>query len=82
VYGFADQKSQLDSAIVGKVLKDKHAAVANPSKTAQDGAYPFDRPSSMGSGQHQPGTNSRGQRITNLNSDSARLLFKKYYNEK
>ena len=28
VYGFADQKSVIDNAVVGKVLKDKQAAVA------------------------------------------------------
>jgi hypothetical protein len=73
VYGFADQKPTLDSKVVAKVLKDKHAAVAQPSDS-QD--------SSKASGQPQPDANNKEQRVTNFNRDSAKLLFKKYYNEK
>jgi hypothetical protein len=73
VYGFADQKPTLDSKLVAKVLKDKHAAVSQ-STDIQD--------SFMDLGQHQPGANGKEQRVTNFNRDSAKLLFKKYYNEK
>jgi type II secretory pathway predicted ATPase ExeA len=73
VYGFADQRPTLDSKLVAKVLKDKHAAVAQPTDFQ-------DAP--MASGQHQPDVNNNEQRVTNFNRDSAKLLFKKYYNEK
>jgi type II secretory pathway predicted ATPase ExeA len=60
VYGFADQKSQLNSAVVAKVLNDKHTAVTRT---------------------HTADGSADERRITNLNSKSAKLLFKKYYNE-
>jgi type II secretory pathway predicted ATPase ExeA len=59
VYGFADQRPTLDSALVAKVLNDKQAAVTRPADS-----------------------NDKEQRVTNFNRDSAKLLFKKYYNEK
>jgi type II secretory pathway predicted ATPase ExeA len=72
VYGFADQKLMLDSELVGKVLKDKRAAVAHQTGTQH---------ASMVSGQPQDAIDKE-QRITNFNRESAKLLFKKFYNEK
>lgn len=60
VYGFADQKAQVETALVARVLKDKHTAVAHYIDLADD----------------------QEQQITSLNRHSAKLLFKKYYNEK
>jgi type II secretory pathway predicted ATPase ExeA len=75
VYGFADQKSQVDSALVAKVLKDKHAAVASHT----DPVDPF---SDQSVGQLKPVANDKEQRVTNFNRESAKLLFKKYYRDK
>jgi type II secretory pathway predicted ATPase ExeA len=73
VYGYADQSPTLDSKLVDRVLKDKQAASAHHSDY-QD--------LSMVSGQHQPDAYNKEQQVTNFNRDSAKLLFKKYYNGK
>jgi type II secretory pathway predicted ATPase ExeA len=78
VYGFADQKSQLDSALVAKVVKDKRTAVANHTDLP-GGADPF---GNQAAGQLQSVANDKEQRVTNFNRDSAKLLFKKYYHDK
>ncbi|MGD8911819.1 MAG: AAA family ATPase [Candidatus Thiodiazotropha sp.] len=72
VYGFADQKPKLDSALVNKVLDDKRTAVPNQADIQQ---------ASMASGLPQD-TMGKERRITSLNRESAKLLFKKFYNEK
>jgi type II secretory pathway predicted ATPase ExeA len=76
VYGFADQKSQLDSALVAKVLKDKRSAAA---RDFSDGADPLGH---QAPGQLPSAANDKEQRVTNFNRDSAKLLFKKYYHDK
>ncbi|MEW8028008.1 MAG: AAA family ATPase [Candidatus Thiodiazotropha sp.] len=87
VYGFADQKSLLDSALVAKVLKDKHAAVEYRSDTPEDmpdarESYPFNQQSSKAIEHQKPVANAKEHRVTNFNRESAKLLFKKFYNEK
>ncbi|PVV25466.1 MAG: general secretion pathway protein [gamma proteobacterium symbiont of Ctena orbiculata] len=72
VYGFADQKPVLDNGVMVKVLKDKRAAVDYS---------PDDQQPSMASGQ-QHVDDANKQKITDFNRESAKLLFKKYYNEK
>ncbi|PVV07628.1 MAG: general secretion pathway protein [gamma proteobacterium symbiont of Ctena orbiculata] len=72
VYGFADQKPVLDNGVMVKVLKDKRAAVDYS---------PDDQQPSMASGQ-QHVADANKQKITDFNRESAKLLFKKYYNEK
>ncbi|WP_316365135.1 ExeA family protein [Candidatus Thiodiazotropha sp. CDECU1] len=72
VYGFADQKPVLDNGVMVKVLKDKRAAVDYSSDDQQP---------SMASGQ-QHVADANKQKITDFNRESAKLLFKKYYNEK
>ncbi|MES9970384.1 MAG: AAA family ATPase [Candidatus Thiodiazotropha sp.] len=75
VYGFADQKQVIDNEVIGKVLKDKRAAV-------DDATQSLEQQSSVTPGQQQPVADTKKQKITNFNRESAKLLFKKYYNEK
>ncbi|MBT3054694.1 MAG: AAA family ATPase [Candidatus Thiodiazotropha endolucinida] len=83
VYGFADQKLLLDSALVAKVLKDKHAAVEQPDETpAAQGTHPFNQQPSVASEHQQSAADINDHRITSFNRESAKLLFKKYYNKK
>ncbi|MEW8563406.1 MAG: AAA family ATPase [Candidatus Thiodiazotropha sp.] len=86
VYGFADQRSQLNSALVAKVLRDKHAAVAHHADESEQrpgaqGTYPFNQQPTAASGQ-QADAKGKERRVTNFNRESAKLLFKKYNNEK
>ncbi|MES9993392.1 MAG: AAA family ATPase [Candidatus Thiodiazotropha sp.] len=86
VYGFADQKTLLDSALVAKVLKDKFEAVANQTGVVEDSTgahaiYPYNQESSQDPERKQE-VNKRGHSVTNFNREAAKLMFKKYNNEK
>ncbi|MEL0584265.1 MAG: AAA family ATPase [Candidatus Thiodiazotropha sp. (ex. Lucinoma kazani)] len=89
VYGFADQKLLLDSALVTKMLEDKAATGSSGSET--DNAVlsqkvPTLSGDSKFAGQLQSQATLESQkkntRVTDFNREAAKLLFKKYYSEK
>jgi general secretion pathway protein A len=86
VYGFADQKTLLNSKIISCVLREKAKARGAHAGNIQDlkpvvladdqrnkEQFQSDGNSSL--------TNQKDKRITDFNRDSAKLLFKKYYHD-
>jgi type II secretory pathway predicted ATPase ExeA len=91
VYGFADQKTILDSQVITTVMRDKakaHRAHINSAQHPSDQHKPvvFGDPQSniekLGA-DGQPGQlhNDSSGKLTEFNRESARLLFKKYYHD-
>ncbi|MEW8625392.1 MAG: AAA family ATPase [Candidatus Thiodiazotropha sp.] len=90
VYGFADQKTILDSKVITSVLRDKAKArkvrvndAQNPTGhlkpvvlgDRQNNIEPF-----QSDGQRREPDESN-KKLTEFNRDSAKLLFKKYYHD-
>ncbi|MES9862416.1 MAG: AAA family ATPase [Candidatus Thiodiazotropha sp. LLP2] len=89
VYGFADQKTLLDSKLVIAVLEDKAKARNAHTQGNQDTSN-IVKPVVLAGGQAdsvRPQCKDHGElgksgrRITDFNRDSAKLLFKKYYHD-
>ncbi len=87
VYGFADQQPRIESALVTKVLEDRRSADANPGVSDEmeaglAGIPGYGRNSAADPGGSLPASSVSDQRVTDFNREAAKLLFKKYYNEK
>jgi type II secretory pathway predicted ATPase ExeA len=87
VYGFADQKPLLDSALVTNMLIEKRDAeskhdAAWEERLDQRAAYPYEQDRPPESTQTLSIVSAKEQRVTDLTRDAAKLLFKKYYSEK
>jgi putative secretion ATPase (PEP-CTERM system associated) len=90
VYGFADQKTLLDSKLVVAVLEDKADAKRSDNKAKSNMQQQSTVPVVLEGG---AGVNNRwsdqggqsdqsGRRVTEFNRDAAKLLFNKYYHDK
>ncbi len=90
VYGYADQKTILDTKLIINVLEDKAEARRTPGEM-ETGMTQKSVPVVLGGGQadikrlteSQKRSNSASdRRVTEFNRDAAKLLFKKYYHDK
>ena len=88
MYGFADQKSVLDSKLIINVLEDK--ATVRRSHD-QGGVTPSPAGKAVtlanfqgGDDWTKPGSNveQSNRRVTEFNRDAAKFLFNKYYRDK
>jgi type II secretory pathway predicted ATPase ExeA len=91
VYGFADEKSILDSKIISSVVRDKAKArsahtrsLQNPANRSKPVVFgdPQDNTGKFQSnGLRDPIDDESNGKLTEFNRESARLLFKKYYHD-
>lgn len=86
VYGFADQKTLLNSRVISTVLRDKAKARGAHAGNIQDLKPVVLADSQRNMDQFQADGNSAfskpsDTRITDFNRDAAKLLFKKYYHD-
>jgi hypothetical protein len=90
VYGYADQKTILDTKLIINVLEDKAEARRTPGEM-ETGMTQKSVPVVLGGGQadikrltesQKQSNDASDRRVTEFNRDAAKLLFKKYYHDK